>query len=46
MARPANIPNKKTFKNFMPIKAIGKETNEVVLYKDIVGKIEVEVIEK
>lgn len=38
--------NKKNFKNFMPIKAIGKATIEVILYKDIIGKIAVEIIEK
>jgi large subunit ribosomal protein L9 len=37
--------DKKNFKNFMPIKAIGKATIEVVLYKDIVGKINVEIKE-
>lgn len=37
--------DKKNFKNFMPIKAIGKLTIEVVLYKDIVGKINVEIKE-
>ena len=40
------IVNKKNFKNFAPIKSVGKETIEVVLYKDIVGKIVVEVVEK
>ena len=38
--------DKKNFKNFTPIKAIGKATIEVVLYKDIIGKINVEIIEK
>lgn len=38
--------DKKNFKNFAPIKAIGKATIEVVLYKDIIGKINVEIIEK
>lgn len=37
--------DKKNFKNFMPIKAVGKATIEVVLYKDIVGKINVEIKE-
>lgn len=37
--------DKKNFKNFMPIKAIGKATIDVVLYKEIVGKINVEVKE-
>ena len=37
--------DKKNFKNFVPIKAIGKATIDVVLYKDIVGKINVEIIE-
>ena len=37
--------DKKNFKNFMPIKAIGKATIEVVLYKDIIGKINVEIKE-
>lgn len=37
--------DKKNFKNFMPIKAIGKATVDVVLYKDIVGRINIEVIE-
>lgn len=40
------IVNKKNFKNFALIKSVGKETIEVVLYKDIVGKIVVEVVEK
>lgn len=31
--------DKKNFKNFTPIKCLGKATIEVVLYKDIVGKI-------
>jgi len=37
--------NKKNFKNFVPIKALGKATVEVVLYKDIVGKIQIEIEE-
>ncbi len=37
--------DKKNFKNFLPIKAIGKATIEVVLYKDIIGKINIEVQE-
>lgn len=37
--------DKKNFKNFMPIKAIGKATIDVVLYKEIIGKINVEVKE-
>lgn len=39
------IVDKKNFKNFLPIKAIGKATIDVVLYKDINGKINVEVID-
>ena len=41
----SNKVDKKNFKNFMPIKAIGKATIEVVLYKDIIGKINVEIKE-
>ena len=37
--------DKKNFKNFMPIKATGKATVDVVLYKDIVGRINIEVLE-
>lgn len=37
--------DKKNFKNFMPIKATGKVTVEVILYKDIVGKIDIDVLE-
>ena len=37
--------DKKNFKNYNPIKAVGKATVDVVLYKDIVGRINVEVIE-
>lgn len=37
--------DKKNFKNFLPIKCVGKATIDVVLYKDIVGKINVEVVE-
>ena len=37
--------DKKNFKNYTPIKAIGKATVDVVLYKDIVGRINIEVIE-
>ena len=37
--------DKKNFKNYMPIKAIGKATVDVVLYKDIVGRINIEVLE-
>ena len=37
--------DKKNFKNFMPIKATGKATVDVVLYKDILGKINIEVVE-
>ena len=37
--------DKKNFKNFNPIKAIGKATVDVVLYKDIVGRINIEVQE-
>lgn len=37
--------DKKNFKNYMPIKAVGKATVDVVLYKDILGKINIEVIE-
>ena len=39
------VVDKKNFKNYTPIKAIGKATVEVVLYKDIVGKINIEIIE-
>ncbi len=39
------VIDKKNFKNFLPIKAIGKATIEVVLYKDIIGKINIEVQE-
>ena len=38
--------DKKNFKNFMPIKALGKATVDVILYKDIIGKINIEVVEK
>ena len=34
--------DKKNFKNYMPIKAVGKATVDVVLYKDIVGRINFE----
>ena len=37
--------DKKNFKNYMPIKAIGKATVDVILYKDIVGRINIEVQE-
>ena len=37
--------DKKNFKNYMPIKAIGKATVDVVLYKDIIGRINIEVLE-
>ena len=37
--------DKKNFKNYMPIKAVGKATVDVVLYKDIVGRINIEVLE-
>ena len=37
--------DKKNFKNYMPIKAVGKATVDVVLYKDIVGRINIEVHE-
>ena len=37
--------DKKNFKNYMPIKAVGKATVDVVLYKEIVGKINIEVKE-
>ena len=37
--------DKKNFKNYMPIKAVGKATVDVVLYKDILGKINIEVKE-
>lgn len=37
--------DKKNFKNYMPIKAVGKATVDVVLYKEIVGKINIEIIE-
>ncbi len=33
--------DKKNFRNFTPIKCLGKATVEVVLYKDIVGKINI-----
>lgn len=36
--------DKKNFKNFMPIKVAGKFVVEIILYKDIVGKINVEII--
>ena len=39
------VVDKKNFKNYAPIKAIGKATVEVVLYKDIVGKINIEILE-
>jgi len=38
--------DKKNFKNFLPIKALGKVAIEVVLYKEIVGKISIEVMDK
>jgi len=38
--------DKKNFKNYTPIKAIGKATVDVILYKDIVGRINIEVVEK
>ena len=38
--------DKKNIKNFAPLKAIGEAFFEVVLYKDIVAKIEIEVKEK
>lgn len=45
LAKTYNISvDKKNFKNFMPIKAIGKATVDVVLYKDIVGRINIEVV--
>ena len=34
------------FKNYTPIKAVGKATVDVILYKDIVGRINIEVVEK
>ena len=37
--------DKKNFKNYMPIKAVWKATVDVVLYKDIVGRINIEVLE-
>lgn len=37
--------DKKNFKNFLPIKCIGKATVDVVLYKEIAGKINIEVVE-
>lgn len=37
--------DKKNFKNYMPIKAVGKATVDVILYKDIVGRINIEVVE-
>ena len=37
--------DKKNFKNFSPIKAIGKASVDVTLYKDICGKINIEIIE-
>lgn len=37
--------DKKNFKNYTPIKAIGKATVDVILYKDIVGRINIEVVE-
>ena len=37
--------DKKNFKNYTPIKAIGKATVDVILYKDIVGRINIEVQE-
>ena len=39
------VVDKKNFKNFLPIKAIGKATIEVILYKDIIGKINIEIKE-
>lgn len=39
------VVDKKNFKNFLPIKAIGKATIDVVLYKDILGKINIEIQE-
>lgn len=38
--------DKKNFKNYNPIKAVGKATVDVVLYKDIVGRINIEILEK
>ena len=37
--------DKKNFKNYTPIKAIGKATVDVILYKDIVGRINIEIVE-
>ena len=37
--------DKKNFKNYTPIKAVGKATVDVILYKDIVGRINIEVQE-
>ena len=37
--------DKKNFKNYTPIKAVGKATVDVILYKDIVGRINIEVVE-
>lgn len=38
--------DKKNFKNFTPIKVLSDVVVEVVLYKDIIGKFKVAVIEK
>lgn len=40
------IIDKRNIKNFTPIKCLGKVTFDVVLYKDIVGKINIEVVEE
>lgn len=40
------VIDKKNIKNFVPLKAVGEAIFEVVLYKDITAKIEIEVIEK
>ena len=37
--------DKKNFKNYTPIKAVGKATVDDILYKDIVGRINIEVQE-
>ena len=37
--------DKKNCKNYTPIKAVGKATVDVILYKDIVGRINIEVVE-
>lgn len=38
--------DKKSFKNYVPIKALGKASVDVVLYKDIIGKINIEILDK